>query len=408
MRCGRRVARCTPCPCDDLMAGTTQSLRIAVGWSDPAFRAVATQVIVLALVAGIIAFLAINLIGNLEERSIRTGFGFLWQAANFEIGESFIAYDGRATYGAALLVGLLNTLVVAVLGIILSTVAGTVIGVASLSRNPLVSPLATTYVELIRNVPLLLQLYVWYAVLTQMLPAAADAPQLLPGLYLAKSGLHFPVLRSGSGLVLLALILGAIASVAYGIWSRRRADRTGAPALLWPRLALFVGPVLTALVFIAATTPFDMPSPTRFGFSGGGLLTPELTALLVGLSLYNAAFIAEILRAGILSVNKSQSEAAASLGLSRTQTLRLVIIPQAMKVAVPPLASQYLNLAKNTSLAIAIGFPDLMSIGNTIINQTGQAIEVIAILMAIYLTMSLSISAFMNWYNARVALVGVK
>lgn len=362
----------------------------------------------LALVAGIVAFLAINLVGNLEERSIRTGFGFLWQTASFEIGESFISYDGRATYGAALLVGLLNTLVVAVLGIVLSTMVGAVIGVASLSRNPLVSPLATTYVELVRNVPLLLQLFLWYGVLTQLLPAATDAPALLSSIYLTKSGLHFPVLRSGAGIVLIALATGALAAVAYGIWSRRRADLTGAPALLWPQVALLLLPPVIALLAIAATIPFDLPQKTRFGFSGGGLVTPELTALIIGLSLYNAAFIAEILRAGILSVDKSQSEAAASLGLSRIHTMRLVIIPQALKVAVPPLASQYLNLAKNTSLAIAIGYPDLMSIGNTIINQTGQAIEVIALLMGVYLTMSLSISAFMNWYNARVALVGVK
>ncbi len=408
MPCGRRVARCTPFPCDETMTGASQSMRLAGGWSDPAFRAVASQAMVLALVAGIIAFLAINLIGNLEERSIRTGFGFLWQASGFEIGQSFIPYSASSTFAKALLVGLLNTLVVAILGIILSTIVGTIVGVASLSRNPLVKPLATTYVELVRNVPLLLQLYVWYAVLTQMLPAASAAPQLLPGLYLAKSGLHFPILHAGAGLVLGALIAGAVAAIAYVFWSRRRADLTGAPALLWPRAVLLLGPALAALLFLAATTPFDVPEPTRFGFSGGGLVTPELTALLIGLSLYNAAFIAEILRAGIMSVSKSQSEAAASLGLSRAHTLRLVIIPQALKVAVPPLASQYLNLAKNTSLAIAIGYPDLMSIGNTIINQTGQAIEVIAILMAVYLTMSLSISAFMNWYNARVALVGMK
>lgn len=390
------------------MTGATQSMRLAGGWSDPAFRAIATQALVVALVAGVIAFLATSLIGNLEERSIRTGFGFLWQAASFEIGQSFIPYNASATFGAALLVGLLNTLVVAILGIVLSTVVGAIVGIASLSRNPLVSPLATTYVEIVRNVPLLLQLYVWYSVLTQMLPAASAAPQLLPGLYLAKSGLHFPILESGAGIVLGALVVGALAAVAYGIWSRRHADLTGAPALLWPRAVLLLGPAIAALLFLAATTPFDIPEPTRFGFSGGGMVTPELTALLIGLSLYNAAFIAEILRAGIMSVSRSQSEAAASLGLSRAHTLRLVIIPQAMKVAVPPLASQYLNLAKNTSLAIAIGYPDLMSIGNTIINQTGQAVEVIAILMSVYLTMSLSISAFMNWYNARVALIGVK
>ena len=259
-----------------------------------------------------------------------------------------------------------------------------------------------------RNVPLLLQLYLWYAILTQLLPAASEAPQLLPGIYLAKSGLHFLILESGGGIVLAGLVLGILASFAYGRWSRRRADLTGANALLWPRLVLLVALPAAALVLVAATTDFNVPRPTRFGFSGGGMVTPELTALLVGLSLYNAAFIAEILRAGILSVGKAQSEAAASLSLSRVQTLRLVIVPQAMKLVVPPLANQYLNLAKNTSLAIAIGYPDLMSIGNTIINQTGQAIEVIAILMGVYLTMSLSISALMNWYNARVALVGVR
>ena len=390
------------------MASATINTTLTGGWSDPAFRAIATQVAVLALVAGIVAFLAANLIGNLEERSIRTGFGFLWQTASFEIGQSFVPYNSSASFAAALFVGLLNTLVVAILGIVFSTFLGGIVGVASLSRNPLVAPLATTYVELVRNVPLLLQLYVWYAVMTQMLPAAADAPQLLPGLYLAKSGLHFPILTTGTGLVVAALAAGLAASFAYGRWSRRRADLTGANALLWPRFALAIALPVVAFAFVAATAPFNVPEPTRFGFSGGGMITPELTALLLGLSFYNAAFIAEILRAGILAVGKQQSEAALSLSLSRAQTLRLVVIPQAMKVVVPPLANQYLNLAKNTSLAIAIGYPDLMSIGNTIINQTGQAIEVIAILMAIYLTMSLSISAFMNWYNARVALVGVR
>ena len=390
------------------MAGATQTMNLTGGWSDPAFRAVVTQAAVLAFVAGIVAFLAVNLVGNLEERSIRTGFGFLWHAASFEIGQTFLPYDASATFGMALLIGLINTLVVAVLGIVLSTMAGAIVGTASLSRNPLVASLAVTYVELVRNVPLLLQLYLWYAIMTQMLPAAGDAPELLPGVYLAKSGLHFPILEAGGGIVLAGLVLGILAFVVYGRWSRRRADLTGANALLWPRLALLVALPAAALVLVTVTVPFDAPRPTRFGFSGGGMMTPELTALLGGLSLYNAAFIAEILRAGILSVGKAQSEAAASLSLSCTQTLRLVIIPQAMKLVVPPLASQYLNLAKNTSLAIAIGYPDLMSIGNTIINQTGQAVEVIAILMGVYLIMSLSISTLMNWYNARVALIGVR
>lgn len=390
-----------------MSAAAISPLHRARGWNDPAFRAVTTQALALILLVGTVAFLATNLVGNLEARSIRTGFGFLWQAAGFEIGQSFIAYGPSASFGKALLVGLLNTLVVAVVGIILSTLAGLVVGIASLSRNPLVSPLARLYVELVRNTPLLLQLYLWYAVLTLLLPAAAAAPQLLPGIYLAKSGLHFPILQHGADLILVAALAGLIGWTGYGLWARRRTELTGTPAQLWPGLLALLLPLAAITLHLAATTSFDIPRPTRFGFSGGGMITPELTALLIGLSFYNAAFIGEILRAGLLSVGRGQLEAASALGLSRGQTLRLVVIPQALKVAVPPLASQYLNLAKNTSLAIAIGYPDLMSIGNTIINQTGQAVEVIALLMSVYLTLSLMISAFMNWYNARVALKGV-
>src|SRR5262245_41767798 len=404
--CGQTVGGRAPARPDDMSAVAISPKRLARGRNDPAFRSLATQVIVVAVLASTIAYLATNLVGNLEARSIRTGFGFLWQAAGFEIGQSFISYSPSASFGRALFVGLLNTLMVATLSILLSTLAGFVVGIASLSRNPLVSPLARLYVELIRNTPLLLQLYLWYAVLTQMLPAASAAPQLLPGVYLAKSGLHFPLLQRGADLIFLAAIIGILAWAGYGLWCRRRADLTGAPAKLWPGLLLLLLPLAAVALDLAATTSFDVPRPTRFGFSGGGMITPELTALLIGLSLYKAAFIGEILRAGILSVGSGQLEAAAALGLNRGQMLRLVVIPQAMKVSVPPLASQYLNLAKNTSLAIAIGYPDLMSIANTIINQTGQAVEVIAILMSVYLTLSLAISAFMNWYNARVALKG--
>lgn len=384
------------------------SARRVGGWSDPAFRGYATQAAVLLLAAGIICFLGLSLVHNLEERSIRTGFGFLWQAASFEIGQSFIDYSANASFGRALFVGLLNTLVVAVLGIILATIGGVLVGVASLSRNPLISPLAKCYVELVRNVPLLLQLYLWYAVMTQLLPAASAAPQLLPGVYLAKSGLHFPLLGAGAGSVFGAMAVGVLGFLALGWWPRRRSEHTVTAVAFWLRLAVLIVPVSVTVAAALAAAPLDVPQPTRFGFSGGGGVSLELTALLLGLSLYNTAFIAEIVRAGILSVSASQWEAAASLGLSPAQALRLVILPQALKVAVPPLANQYLNLAKNTSLAIAIGYPDLMSIGNTIINQTGQAIEVITILMAVYLVISLAISAFMNWYNARVALLGVK
>jgi general L-amino acid transport system permease protein len=374
----------------------------AMGPRTASSRALAFQALIFIVVVALVGYLAFNLVGNLGARSIHTGFGFLWSAAGFDIGESFLRYDGRATYGAALLVGLLNTLAITCAGILASTVIGTVIGLARLSRNPLVGPLAAAYVEAIRNVPLLLQLYVWYAALTQLLPADGGAPPLLPGLFLTKSGLHFPVLGEPPRLLIPALILGLAVGYAYRRWARRRQMRNGTPDKVWPALLLALTPAILVLAQIAATASFDLPQQRRFGFVGGGTLTPELTALLVGLSLYNAAFVAEILRGAIQSVAKGQGEAAAALGLRRGQVLRLVVVPQAMRVAVPPLASQYLNLAKNSSLAVAIGYPDLMSIGNTIINQTGQAIEVIAIVMAVYLTLSLAISALMNWYNARV------
>lgn len=373
------------------------------GWRTPAARAIIAQTMAFIALVVVGAFLANNLVGNLSARSIRTGFGFLWQTAGFDVSESFIAFDGRASYGLALLVGLLNTLAVTSAAIVLSTVLGGLIGVARLSRNPLVAPLAAAYIEIIRNVPLLLQLYVWYAALTQILPADANAPELLPGVYLSKSGLHFPVLPEGGAQLFVAVVIGVALAFVMRSWMRRRQARTGAAAPVWPVLVIAIAPFVLTFAFTLSAVSFDMPERKRFGFSGGGALTPELTALLIGLSLYNAAFIAEILRGGILSVAKGQLEAASALGLKRGQTLRFVAIPQALRVAVPPLASQYLNLAKNSSLAIAIGYPDLMSIGSTIINQTGQAIEVIGLVMGVYLVISLCISAFMNWYNARIA-----
>jgi general L-amino acid transport system permease protein len=364
-------------------------------------RGLAWQVLLFGLLLGLGAWAAINLIGNLGERSIRSGFGFLWQAAGFDIGESFLAFDGRATYAAALAAGLLNTLAVAAAGIALSTLLGTVIGLARLSRNPLVAPLAAAYVEAIRNVPLLLQLYLWYGVLTQLLPADPAKAQVLPGLFLTKSGLHFPVLPQGGGMVALALVAGIVAAALWRRAGQTRQRRAGTTPALWPVLALVTLPPLAVLGQVLATVPLDLPVAQRFGFQGGGMLTPELTALVLGLALYNAAFVAEILRGGIQSVARGQWEAAIAMGLGRGHVMRLVIIPQALRVVVPPLASQYLNLVKNSSLAVAIGYPDLMSIGNTIINQTGQAIEVIGLVMAVYLALSLAISAFMNWYNTR-------
>ena len=360
------------------------------------------QATIFGLVIAIAGFLAANLAGNLSARSIRTGFAFLDSAAGFDIGESFVAYDGHSTYAKALFVGLLNTLAVSAGGILLSTVMGAGIGLGRLSRNPLVAPLAGLYVEAIRNVPLLLQLYLWYALLTELLPPDGAAPALLPGFYLAKSGLHFPVLGESSRAPLMTLGAGFVAATALHYFAKHRQARTGIRFPAWLALALALLPASLLLARMLATVPLDLPIQRRFGFVGGGTLTPELTALLLGLSLYNAAFIGEILRGAVRSVAPGQSEAAAALGLRTGHKLRFVVLPQALRVAVPPLASQYLNVAKNSSLAVAIGYPDLMSVGNTIVNQTGQALEVISMVMAAYLTLSLSISAFMNWYNARL------
>lgn len=379
---------------------------LPLGKSSAPLRDFLLQALIFGLVIALAGFLAFNLAGNLGARSIHTGFAFLHGTAGFDIGESFIPYDGHATYGRALLVGLLNTLAVSSAGIMLSTLIGAFVGLGRLSRNPLVGCLASAYVEALRNVPLLLQLYLWYAILNEILPPDGAAPAFLPGFYLAKSGLHFPVLGKMPLLPLFALATGLAAAMLWSRFTKLRQARTGTRTASWLGWLLALLPAAFLLAQILVSGPLGLPQQRRFGFVGGGTLTPELTALLIGLSLYNGAFIAEILRGAIRSVSPGQSEAAAALGLRPIQRLRLVVVPQALRVAVPPLASQYLNLAKNSSLAVAIGYPDLMSVGNTIVNQTGQALEVIGMVMAAYLTLSLSIAAFMNWYNARVGLKG--
>ena len=321
-------------------------------WGSRRVRGWLYQILVVGAVLALGAWLVRNTLANLELRGIATGFGFLSREAGFGISESVIAYSPADSYTRALVVGLLNTLVVSALGILLASLLGVVIGVARLSRNWLVAKLATVYVEAIRNVPLLLQLFVWYGVLTA-LPGARQALHPLPGIFLSNRGLVIPSLDWSQGWI----------------------------------------PLL------------EVPQLVGFNFSGGMTLSPEFAALLAGLTVYTAAFIAEIVRAGILAVPKGQTEAALSLGLSRGQILRLVVLPQALRVIVPPLTSQYLNIAKNSPLAIAIGYPDLVAVSNTAINQTGQAVEVVALVMAVFLALSLALSALMNWYNSRVALV---
>jgi general L-amino acid transport system permease protein len=375
-------------------------------------RAIAAQLALLAAVAFAVWYLASNTAQNLEARKIASGFGFLAREAGFEIGETpLVAYSAADSYARAILVGLINTFRVALIGVVLATVLGTLIGLARLSRNWLLSRLAAGYVELVRNVPLLVQLFFLYAVITENLPGPRAALEPLPGVFLSNRGIAFPLLQPHPVHAWLGLALLAGLALAWTLarWARARQTRTGQPfPVLAAGTVLAIGVPLA--VFLAAGGPLalDRPSLQGFNYAGGGAFTPEFAALLGGLTLYTAAFIAEIVRAGVLAVDRGQFEAAYSLGLPRRRTMRLVILPQALRVIVPPLTSQYLNLTKNSSLAVAIGYPDLVSIANTTMNQTGQAIEGIAIIMGVYLTISLSISALMNWYNKRIALKGAR
>ncbi len=376
---------------------------------DARFRALVFQIAALGAVLAVLAYLVSNAAANLEARKIASGFGFLAREAGFAIGETtLVAYSAADSYLRALAVGLANTFRVALLGILLATVVGTVVGLARLSSNWLISRLATLYVEVLRNVPLLVQLFFWYAVISENLPGPRAALNPLPGVFLSNRGIAVPtlIIEAAHVWVLGAFLLGLMLAWRVSIWARRRQARTGEQFhAFWAGLAIALG--LPLAMFLAAGAPFalEVPALAGFNFAGGATLTPEFAALLTGLTVYTAAFIAEIVRAGVLAVQRGQFEAAFALGLHRNLAMRLVVLPQALRVIVPPLTSQYLNLTKNSSLAVAIGYPDIVSIANTAINQTGQAIEGIAIIMAVYLTISLSISAFMNWYNKRIALV---
>jgi general L-amino acid transport system permease protein len=377
-------------------------------WNDPAVRGWFFQVVVVGAVALLAWYLVSNTIENLHRQKIATGFHYLTREAGFEIGDTMIPFSPADTYARALFVGVLNTLRVAILGILLSTILGTLIGVGRLSPNWLLSRLCEWYVELFRNVPLLLWLFLIYKVISEAFPGPRQAITMLwETIFLSNRGLYFPVpfahdIHRWMGFGLLAGI-----AAAWGIhrWAKARQAATGKP---FPSIRAGVAAIigLPLLVWLAGGAPlaFSVPHLKGFNFEGGMVIQPEFTALLVGLTLYTASFIAEIVRSGILALHKGQSEAAASLGLTRSQAMRLVLLPQAMRIIVPPMTSQYLNITKNSSLAIAIGYPDLVAAGNVTINQTGQAVENVLIIMAAYLTVSLSISLFMNWYNRRIAL----
>ncbi len=377
-------------------------------WNDPANRALAFQAAVLAVVFAVGWYLFHNVQANLARQNIATGFGFLGREAGFEIGESPIPYSAADTYLKALWVGVLNTLRVSFIGIVLTVILGAFVGIARLSTNWLVSKLAGAYIEVLQDVPVLLQLFFWYALFNEILPSPRQALSPLPGVYLCNRGLLLPVPEGhpAYGWAAGAFVAACVLIWAVRRWAHRRQEATGK---LFPTfrvgLALLVGLPVLAWWLGGAPTALSVPHLKGFNFRGGLGLSPEFAALLLGLVLYTSAFVAEIVRAGIQSVSHGQTEAAMSLGLTPGQTLNLVILPQALRVIVPPLTSQMLNLTKNSSLAVAIGFPDFVSVANTTINQTGQAIEGVLLIMVVYLMFSLSTSAFMNWYNKRIALV---
>lgn len=446
---------------------------------DPKIRGLFYQALLLSVVAFLVYSAASNAVENLRAQNIASGFGFMGVTSGFDVNQSLIPYDATSTYGRAFLVGLLNTLVVSALGIVFATFLGFTVGVARLSKNWLVSTVAMVYVELIRNLPLLLQLYFWYNAVLKAMPAprqswtlptltfgignlfplllmigvctaayffirssrsrfADDTVQALAAagaivatlvaLYIVgivigwpigtlEQGIAFinnrgltvpkPVFADGAGFIGIAFIAATVGSLAFRFWAKKQQELTGQqyPIGLVAVLSI-IGLPLIAYLVMGRPVSFDLPVLRGFNFQGGLQIYPEFVALLIGLSTYTAGFIAEIVRAGILAVSKGQTEAANALGLRASPTLKLVVIPQAMRVIIPPLTSQYLNLTKNSSLAVAIGYPDLVQVfTGTVLNQTGQAVEVVAVTMAVYLTISLVTSFIMNIYNRRVALV---
>jgi general L-amino acid transport system permease protein len=392
----------------DLPAGSPPA-RVAF-YNDPEVRSIAYQVALCAVVGILVYGAARNAIDNLERAHIASGFGFWNHTAGFDISQTLIGFDSAASsYGRAFWVGLLNTLLVAGLGIVFASILGFIIGIARLSKNWLVAKTAAGYVETIRNIPLLLQLLFWYNAVLKALPAIRDSLVIPGGIYLNNRGLFIPapVFKSGFGFVLIALAAGIAGAIAFYVWARKRQERTGLQAPVFSTaLALVIGLPLAVLALAGFPLGFEFPAAGRFNINGGIEVLPEFAALLFGLSIYTAAFIAEVVRAGITAVSRGQTEAAYSLGLRARPTLRLIVVPQAMRVIIPPLTSQYLNLTKNSTLAVAIGYPDLVQVfTGTVLNQTGQAVEVVAITMAVYLTLSLATSLLMNIYNSRIALV---
>ena len=375
-------------------------------WRSQAFRGLMYQILAAACIGGAVWFLAHNTAENMRIRGIKSGFDFLLAPAGFDIGESLFAFDSNNPYWKAFLIGVTNTLRVAIIGIILTTILGTLIGVGRFSRNGLVRGLCQVYVEFFRNIPLFLQLLMWYLLFTELLPDIASAKNV-GAFFLSKGGLSFPepVWAVGHVWMLAGLGAGLIASWAYRRWARTRFEATGQlRSMFWVPVAIVLAMGVVGWLAGGAPAEFNLPRKGEFAVEGGGSLTPEFLTVLIGLVLYTASFVAEIVRSGISSVARGQSEASQALGLAKGQEMQMVLLPQALRVIIPPMTSQFLNLTKNSSLAVAIGYPDVVSIANTALNQTGRAVECIAIIMLVYLTTSLSTSLFMGWYNKKSAI----
>ena len=380
-------------------------------WNDPVYRGIFFQFVLLACVVLLGYYIFNNVATNLQRQNIASGFGFLETTAGFGIIMHLVEYTEESSYGRAFLVGLLNTIIMSVIGIALATVLGVIIGVARLSTNWLIAKLAMVYIEIVRNIPLLLQIFFWYFAVLRTVGSPRDLYERGESVAFGVNnrGLYLPApeFEPAFRWVWIVLVIAIVALIIIRIWAKRRQAQTGQQfPLFWTALGLLLG--LPFLVFLITGLPVNFSYAVMGGFklSGGLVIIPEFVALLLALAIYTAAFIAEIVRAGIQAVNYGQTEAARSLGLKGGPTLRLVILPQALRVIIPPLTSQYLNLTKNSSLAVAIAYPDLVSVfAGTVLNQTGQAVEILLLTMAVYLTLSLLISLFMNWYNKKMALV---
>ena len=378
-------------------------------WNNAQYRALFFQVLLVAMVAGVLWFIGSNTLQNLEKRGISTGFAFLSQKSGFGILQSLIPFTDADSFGRTFVVGLLNTLLVSVLGIFFATLIGFVMGVARLSNNWLIAKIASVYIETFRNIPLLLQIFFWYFAVLRALPSPRQSWAMGELAFMNIRGLYLPEPQFGDNFsyVVWVFLAALVATILTRRWAKKRQDETGKQFNMWAAgTGLIVGLPLLSFFLAGAPLSWDIPVLKGFNFRGGMTVIPELTALLVALSIYTAAFIAEAVRSGIMAVNSGQTEAASALGLHNSKVLKLVVIPQALRVIIPQLTSQYLNLVKNSSLATAIGYPDLVAVfAGTTLNQTGQAIEIIAMTMGVYLSISLAISALMNWYNKRIMLV---